>query len=291
MRWPVLLALAAIGSTAATGAETAAPTGPSAAQIIGKNVAARGGLDAWRKIQRMVWIGHIKSAHVTAPSMPFILELKRPNRTRFEIQVQNTISARIFDGTQGWKVHSGRDGRPEVQPYTADELRFAREGQAIGEPLVDYQAKGISIALEGTDEVEGHEAYRLKVTLPSGTSHHVWIDTQSFLDIKNDRKSNNEFGQSGTVSIFYRDYRAVDGLKLPFVIESGARSGKATDKMVIDKILLNPPLDDALFAKPTLPVHHMGTADSNRPYSVRPNQPRSQALAYPAVRDPEGARP
>ncbi len=31
--------------------------GLTAAQIVEKNVAARGGLDAWRKIQTMAWVG------------------------------------------------------------------------------------------------------------------------------------------------------------------------------------------------------------------------------------------
>src|SRR5512139_376207 len=89
----------------------------SAAQIVEKNVAARGGLEAWRKIQTMVWIGHIERASANATSMPCVLEQKRPSMTRFEIKAQNQVAVRIYDGTQGWKLRPASNGIPEVLPY------------------------------------------------------------------------------------------------------------------------------------------------------------------------------
>lgn len=245
--------LAGLISTVAVADDHVAVPELTAAQIVEKNVAARGGLDAWRKIQTMVWIGHIESANAPSPSLPFAFELKRPNKTRFEIRSQNQLSVRIYDGAHGWKVRPGGNGMPQLQAYSADELSAARDGGGIDGPLMDYQAKGVAVALDGRDEVEGRKAYRLSLTLPSGARHHVWIDAQNFLDIKYDRSARNSFGQTGTVAVFYRNYKTIDGLQIPSMIESGVGSGKVTDKMVIDKVLLNPPLDDRMFAKPNLP--------------------------------------
>ncbi|HEY6095065.1 MAG TPA: hypothetical protein VIU93_08970 [Gallionellaceae bacterium] len=226
-----------------------------ASQIVEKNVAARGGLEAWRKIQTMVWVGHIESENAPGPSLPFVLELKRPDKTRFEIKAQNQMSIRIFDGTHGWKLRPARNGQPEVQPYTAEELSFAQNGNGIDGPLMDFHAKGIAVTLDGIDEIEGHKAYRLSVKLPSGVSHHVWIDAQTFLEVKYDRESRNAFGMTGTVSVFYRNYQAIEGLQIPLLLETGAGAAKAMDKMVIDRIVLNPALDDRTFAKPAAPWH------------------------------------
>src|SRR5215475_9228127 len=63
----------------------AGPQKLSAEQIVARNAAARGGLEAWRKVQTMLWMGHIESVHATVPSMQFILAQQRPNRVRFEI--------------------------------------------------------------------------------------------------------------------------------------------------------------------------------------------------------------
>jgi hypothetical protein len=229
----------------------------TADQIVAKNVAARGGLEAWRKVQTMAWLGHIQSANVPGADLPFILEMKRPDKTRFEIHAQAQKSVRMYDGTQGWKLRPTRTGFPDLRPYTADELNFAHDAQGISGPLMDYQANGIRVALEGVDEIEGNKAYRLNVKLPSGSSHHVWIDAQTFLDVKSDREARNAFGMSGMVSVYYRNYQTVDGLQIPFAIESrGADFTKTPDMMVIDKVALNPPLEDWMFAKPNVPSRH-----------------------------------
>lgn len=266
-------------SSAVLASEPGAVPELTASQIVEKNITAKGGLDAWRKIQTMVWAGHIEAENAHTPSLPFVLEMKRPNKTRFEIRAQSQAAMRVFDGSHGWKLRPASNGMPELQPYTAEELSFAQDGQVIDGPLMDYQAKGVDVTLGGVDEVDGHKAYRLNVKLPSGTSHHVWIDTQTFLDIKSDRESRNAFGQPGTVSVFYRDYRAIEGLQIPLTIETGAGSVKATSKMVIDKVVLNPPLEDGTFSKPSVPGRrNVVTIDTTRrPLGARGAWPGSSA--------------
>src|SRR5260370_40059101 len=72
----------------------------SADQIVEKNVAARGGLDAWGKIQTMVWVGHVDSANAPGQDLPVMLALKRPNKNRFEVTVLNQKAGPVFDRRQ-----------------------------------------------------------------------------------------------------------------------------------------------------------------------------------------------
>ncbi|MFM0030734.1 hypothetical protein PQR70_31395 [Paraburkholderia madseniana] len=225
----------------------------SADQIVGKNVAARGGVDAWRKVQAMVWTGHVDSKNAPAQDLPFVLALKRPNKTRFEISVLNQKAVRVFDGKDGWKVNPGGTGGGNLRPYTIDELKSARDEQVIDGPLIDHEAKGVNITLDGVDKVNGHDAYRLAAKLPSGVTRHVWIDAQTFLDVKYDREARGPHGQPVIVEVSYSNYTNVDGLQIPLVIESGAAASGKTDKLTIDKVSLNPPLDDVIFAKPASP--------------------------------------
>jgi outer membrane lipoprotein-sorting protein len=222
----------------------------SAEQIAEKNVAARGGLDAWRKVQTMVWFGHVDSANAPAQDLPFVLALKRPNKTRFELTVLNRNSVRVFDGKEGWKLSPSTMGGPNLRPYTMDESTSARDEQVIDGPLIDHEAKGVSITLEGVDKVDGHDAYRLAAKLPSGVTRHVWIDAETFLDVKVDREVRGPRGQRVIVEVSYSNYRNVDGLQIPLTIESGATASANKDKLMIDKVSLNPPLEDVIFAKP-----------------------------------------
>ncbi len=226
-----------------------APPELSATQIVTRNAAARGGLEAWRGVRTMVWTGHLESAHAPMPSMPFILEQKRPNKTRFELDAVREKTLRVFDGLQGWKVHSGRDGRPETLAFTPVELGFAQHAQGLDGPLIDAELKGNRVALEGTDMMAGGAAYRLLVQLPSGERDRVWVDARTFLDLRVDRMP----ASAGTpVSVFYRDYKTVDGLQIPTTIETGNGAAQTPDRLVIERISLNPNLDDRLFGRPDL---------------------------------------
>ena len=236
---------------AALGVGTAARAELTAEQIVEKNVAARGGVEAWRKIDTMVWYGHLESARAQLPSMPFTMEQKRPNKSRFEIHTLGEKTLRVFDGAHGWKVKPARNGRGGgVEPYTPQEVTFAFRAQGIDGPLIDYQGKRNTVALDGLDEIEGHKAFRLKVVLASGETDQLWIDANTFLEVRLDRPSYGPAGTPQAVSIFYRDYKPVEGVQIPMLIETAGGPGAPPDKMVIDRVFLNTPVDDRTFAQP-----------------------------------------
>ncbi|HEX9031739.1 MAG TPA: hypothetical protein VF834_07810 [Streptosporangiaceae bacterium] len=247
----VLAGMIAVGLVAATA--TARPTSaaePSAVEIVAKNVAARGGLDAWRKVETMVWIGHVESAHAPAPSMAFELEQKRPNKTRLQLRALGEKSMRVFDGAHGWKLRPAR-GRPGAQPYTPQELKSAQAGHGIDGPLIDFAAKGNSVTLESVDEIGGRKAYHLKVRLAKGGNEDVWVDTETYLDVRYDRMAEGPGGGQRRVSAEYGDYRSVDGLLIPFLIRTGGGPGATPDRMQLETVVLNAPLDDSTFEDPT----------------------------------------
>ena len=222
----------------------------SAEQIVAKNVAARGGLDAWRKVDTMVWIGHLESERAPLPSMGFILEQARPNKTRFQLIAMNARSVRTFNGVQGWKMRPSHDARPNVEPYSIDELRFAQTGPGIEGPLIDYARKGTAVSLGGVEEIDGHKAYRLNVQLASGEQDQVWVDAESFLELRYDRAFHGSVAASHTVSVTYRDYKTISGVQLPSTVLTTAAPGVSPDRMVIERVVVNAPLEERIFGNP-----------------------------------------
>jgi hypothetical protein len=242
----------------------------TAAQIVAKNEAVRGGRDAWRRIQTMVWVGRMESVNTPTPSMPFVLQQQRPNKTRFELSTLNQRTVNVFDGAQGWKMRPGRGGSPDVKPFSAQELKFAQAAQTIDGPLIDSAAKGNAVELQGVEQVEGRKTYRLSVRLASGEREAVWIDAQTFLDVRFDRLSFSSAGMPGMASIFYRNYRTIDGLQIPMTLEIGVGSGRTPDKMLIERVSLNPPLDEQTFEKPGAPHHRQAAAVGAAPAMPQP---------------------
>lgn len=227
----------------------------TAAQVVDRNVEARGGLQAWRNVRTMVWVGHIISQHASARRLPFVLEMKRPGKTRFEIRTQDQVATRIFNGSEGWKLHPVRGAAPALQPYTKYEVQSARDAEGIGGPLVDYVKKGVSVTLAGVEAIHGRKAYRLTLTLPSGTVRQMWVDAENFLTLKYEREARNAFGITGKVSVYYGNYQTFHGVKLPLTIESGTDKSQVRDVMVLDRVVINPQLPDWVFSKPLVPPH------------------------------------
>jgi hypothetical protein len=64
---------------------------------------------------------------------------------------------------------------------------------------------------------------------------------------------------------YFRDFREVDGLKYPFLVESAAVDSDQIQKITATKIETNIPLNDSQFAKPKLPAPPAAPADPPKP--------------------------
>ena len=257
----------------------------SAADIAAKNVAARGGLQAWRAVQTMAMSGKMgaggnqraaqpipvpgKKGRLAMPKrpseevqLPFVMELARPRKMRLELQFNGQTAIQVFDGANGWKVRPFLNRR-EVEPYTAEEMKMASAQSDLDGPLVDYAAKGTKIDLDGIEKVGDRDSYKLKLTLKGGQETHVWVDAETFLETKIEGQPRRLDGTYHPVEVYYRDYRSVSGLRIPVVLETKVLPVAKTatgfkdppvpvEKLIIEKVTVNPKLDDSQFSKPRI---------------------------------------
>ena len=80
--------LAGVLGLLACAASVGADSPLSVEQILERHVAARGGAEAWRKIETMAWTGHIESGAGGISKVPFLMMFQRPGATRFEVLSQ-----------------------------------------------------------------------------------------------------------------------------------------------------------------------------------------------------------
>jgi hypothetical protein len=285
-RAPLFLSLV-IGACAAT-ALAAASNAPSlsAEQIVDKHVAARGGLNAWRSLQSLAVKGKLDAgsgdsiarsrviaqqgagasghraqrAAAAAPKaqreqvqLPFRLEMKKPHKSRLEIDFDGKTAVQVYDGEHGWKFRPYLN-RDDVEPFSADEAKWEATRADLEGPLVDYAAKGTQITLEGMEPVDGHNAYKLKLTLKNGDVQRVWIDAKSFLDVKVEGIPRRMDGKTHSVFVAQHDFRLVKGLMMPYELVSTVEGYPGAHKMMIESVTVNPALDEAIFSKPQPPV-------------------------------------
>jgi outer membrane lipoprotein-sorting protein len=249
-----LLALVCCGVSLAAAAATADPM-PAAAltatQIVDRNLAARGGLEAWRAINTLTMSGQMEAGSKKNAQLPFVMEMKRPHKSRLEIRLQDQTAVQVYDGVRGWKLRPFL-GRKDVEPYSPAEAKSAMDWEELDGPLVDYAKKSTRITLLGTEAVEGHDAYKLKLTKKDGIERNLWIDAHSFLEVKIDGEPRQMDGVLRNVAVYYRDYRPENGLMVPHVLETVVENGTQSHKMFIEHLTINQALDDGLFAKPQL---------------------------------------
>jgi hypothetical protein len=249
----------------------------SAAEIVKRHVSARGGLEAWRGVQALSLSGKMEAGtgdsvarsmqvakprrkgqhEVAAPpevaakqvQLPFTLAKARPNKSRLEIQFAGTTAVQVYDGTNGWKVRPFLN-RHDVEPFTPEEAKAQADTDDLVDPLIDHAAKGTKVELASIEKLEGRDTYKLKLTSKTGAVRHVWIDSGTFLDVKVQGAPRRMDGRLHEVFVYQRDFRAVQGVKIPFVVETVVDGYPQRHKILVEKVAVNPKLGGATFAKP-----------------------------------------
>jgi outer membrane lipoprotein-sorting protein len=125
------------------------------------------------------------------------------------------------------------------------------------DPFLNYKDKGYSVELLGTESIDGADAFKLKLTkLPvtvdgvqEDNISYYYFDAENFIPlvVHTEIKTGPMKGQVSESKM--SDYLEVDGLFLPHSITQGLK-GQPGQAIAIDKIELNPQVDDKEFEFP-----------------------------------------
>jgi outer membrane lipoprotein-sorting protein len=220
--------------------------GETLEEVLAKNYEARGGLDK---------ITAVKSARLTGKmtmgqgmEAPFLWQWKRPNKLRLEFTIQGMTGVQAYDGTTGWMLMPFM-GKTEPEKMSQEDADNVKEQADFDGELVNWKEKGYKVELLGKEPVEGTDAWKLKVTKPNGDTTTVYLDAEYYLEIKSEGKRTIR-GQEVEYESSVGDYKEVDGLMIPHSITSKAKGTPSGQTITIDKVELNVPIDDAVFAMP-----------------------------------------
>lgn len=216
-------------------------------EIVKKAIEARGGIEKIKAVQSERITGRVTFPQGFEGTL--ILELKRPHKLYSEISVEGQKVLRVYDGkSAGWMVNpfSEDKGVAEMSP---EELKGMPDESDADGPLVDYKAKGSKVEIVGKEEAEGKSVYRLKITGKSGEVRSYLIDSVTFLTVKWEG-TRKVVDQDLPWECVLSDYRDVEGLKFPFKIDQGSPGTEYHQTLTVEKVEINPKVDDSRFAKP-----------------------------------------
>jgi hypothetical protein len=213
-------------------------------EVIAKSLEARGGLDKLKAIQSIRMSGKMTMGPM---ELPMVIEMKRPGAFRADITVQGTVAVSAYDGTTAWGISPMGTGQAEALP--AEAAKEMADQADIDGPLVDYKAKGHQAELVGKEKVEGSDAYKVKVTKKDGDVEYYFFDAESYLPVRVEGKRmvrGTEIEGESTLG----DYKEAGGFLWPFSIQSGAKGRPEKQTITVEKIDVNPTIDDARFKMP-----------------------------------------
>src|SRR5262249_26952349 len=96
-----------------------------------------------------------------------------------------------------------------------------------------------------------------------GDPEFLFLDAETFLTIHTEGKRNFN-GTMMDAESNLGDYKSVDGIMIPYSVESGAKGMPQRRKLTIQKVELNPSLDAAHFAMPAAAASAPGPPDTSK---------------------------
>ena len=227
----------------ASDSRTSAAVPGDARALIDRVVEAKGSLSKLRSVRTLR-----AAAMVTLLSgservqVPTTTAIRYPGGFRVDAQLPGGKVVQAFNAGQYW-VQDDRGARA-APPQLAVEIRSHVQRDVI--PLLIGLSEGRVQATRVPDEVDG--ARRLPVLLVEGGGMRpisLVLDPEKLTILKQRYDMEN-----ATVEEFYSDYRAVDGLQVPFKAEV-RRNNVPLLERVLRTIEFNVPLEAALFTKPS----------------------------------------
>ena len=219
--------------------------------IVEKAIQAQGGEANVAKLRTM----RIKVEGTAAlipgqPDLPFTIEdtWQMPTRYKttstFQLTGRKLIQTQVIDGDRGWiRIDGQSQDLPKEAITEMSEQKYAEDLDRLA------FLKGRGIQLSALDEIKVDGRPAVGVIVKSGGHRDVklYFDKESGLLLRQVRYIETKVG-TNPLQIDYKDYRAVNGVKLPYTWTVTWTNGQSTYE--VREYQANAEIDAAKFAKP-----------------------------------------
>ena len=220
------------------------PDLPTADQLLSKYVAALGGQAAVEKVSSRVAKG---TANFAGRDVPVEVYDKAPDQRISIMRLPNGDSVTGFDGQHGWLTTPGRSARETP----ASEIEGARIDADLQLPL-HLKRMFPNLRPAKPEKINGRDTYQLLEEETGQPRLRLYFDQQTSLLLRLMRYGDSPLGLN-PVRVDYSDYRALDGVQVPYRWTVARPSGQFTIQAT--EVTQNVAIDDAKFARPIEPEH------------------------------------
>jgi hypothetical protein len=210
---------------------------PSVKQILDRYVQALGGEEALTRVTTRV----TKGSRVGADGVlvPEEVYQKAPDKLLTVTIFPSAVFSNGYNGLVAWG-HSSRDGATPIPRQIVEQLK--RESVFYKELKTPELYSSMTVVEKVT--VDNSEAYVIQATPAVGTPEKLFFDTQTGLLLRRYTESDTALGKLPLQTDF-KDYRAIDGIKQPFMIQ-WSMPGRIWGRKV-EEVKQNVQIDDTRF--------------------------------------------
>lgn len=209
----------------------------TADEIVDKYITAIGGKDAWQKVKTMKQEGTMK---VQGADVNVAMTVLHGKGSRQDIAVMGMNGYQILTPEAGWS-YMPFQGQTKPEPMTADMVKESADAYDAQGALLNYKEKGHTVEYLGKEDLDGTEAYKLRVTHKSGKTETIFIDpaTHYLLRTITKQKAN---GQEMEVITGLSNYKKLpEGILVPMSLTL------PFGELTINKVEINPAVDEKIF--------------------------------------------
>ncbi len=210
----------------------------SADEVIEKYVTALGGKE---KLLTLKSVKKVGSLNVQGTDVSVILTAVQGVGSRNDISVPGMGDGfQVVNTTKGWDFMPFM-GQASPEEVSVDKLKSSQSLFDIQGSLFNYKEKGSQVELAGKENVEGAEAYKLKLTNKQGVVSTLFIDTKTNNLVRSITTVKTSNGEENT-EVTYSDFKKTeDGYVFPF--------SQAIDRgtIIFSSIETNKPVDEKIF--------------------------------------------
>lgn len=162
-----------------------------------------------------------------------------PNKHYTEVTMgEMKVMQSLFDGKKGYQAQMGQKKDMEEK-----EIKEAQDEKGII-PQLFYISSDYKTSYLGTGKVGSEDAYKLKITKPSGKVSVEYYSTKTGLLLREEKTTDAE-GTEMTITVDYSNYKKVGNVLLPFIITQSV--GEQEFSMNVTDIKVNEGVSEADF--------------------------------------------
>ena len=223
------------------------------AEIISAYHENTGGVEAWKALEGIKFTGKVNQGGM---EIPLEMVQSKSGESYMKASFQGlSFFQNVFDGEVLWNTNQ-MTMKPE-KASSEDLSNHKLQLNDFPDVLMDYESKGYTVELVGTESFDGTDCHKIKVvTEPSMLNGEekesisfYYFDTESSILLGQEQEIFSGPMAGNVSQTKFSDYDEVDGLYFPFTISQGLKGGQSAP-IVIETIELNPEIDKTILTFP-----------------------------------------